>query len=361
MEIQSLFSLDIFIQGFFVLTCALLGLFILFQDNLETFKNIDSLHNFSEHLGNIIHHGLSTLARKSEKQMAPSAAAYLSVVPIVLALTVLTGIMAYSFADKWIDSSNGKHLGLKPLIHPELVEGGNVISGVQVKDLLRRGVIEYVFHIKTSEFSSRHVNAFYFEAKHELLQDEKFYGYLRKSQLMAEYNRVFALGFFILFMACLINLIIMILRVSFDAVKISKENPTTRLISISNGVILIFAIISFLATAFFTGVFDSKMDNPPLSAALLTLVFFGSISLLLFVIPAFRALRFSFFVYSLIYVVSVIGYISSSKTWAHAEKEVARKAFGVYKSKHMPQGLKDLKLTDENPIIEKIQKQAAQL
>lgn len=377
MEIHNLYSLDIFLQGFFLLICILLGLYLVFKDNLETFKEIDSIHNFSKSLHVFVLQTINTLSLKSTVSQG-KAYQYFGIIPLVIIFSFISGILGNSIADEWIDSKNQNHLGLKLLWGKEnLINLDSIMrssskkkinkeSNIKYKNLIRIESFKTVFNHKVNDSNKRFVEQLYYHSKHEIIKSKNYYSYMRKSQTISEYSRIFALGFFFLFLCSLLNLFIMFVRAllgdtnhqrSFNKSSEEDENneqdsENIKLVSVSNLVILVFGLISFLTIWFFANPkFNNLTNYISYTWFIYILVYFGCFTFLLFIFKRFRNLRFSFFIYSIIYVISLVGYFSSAKIWVSSESQVSRKVFGLYKSTHLGPNIEEIKYAKKLNLI----------
>lgn len=383
MEIQNLYSLDIFFQGAFLFICVALGLYIVFKDNLETFKEVYSLHKFSDDLHKLVLQLIGFLTLKSETGK-PANFRFLGMIPFLIVASFILGIMGHGIADSWIDSSNQNHLGLKPLWGttpinyyldlqqrllkesprtPSKKEVGTaaetgVIHYPNYKDMLRYKSFEKVYSKPITVNNSRKVRQLYFEAKHAVLQNANYYNYMRRSQSLAEYSRIFALGFFFLFLCSFTNLVLMIIRVGSkkrvveetddSAEKQPKRGGLRAIVDISDGVIFIFNVLAVLAIMSFAKPNFGLVPKPWLAILLGILVYFGAVLFFLNLIAKYRKLRFSFFIYSILFVVSLLGYFSSAKLWLSSETKVATKVYGIYKSMHTSPEVEEIKYAQDS-------------
>lgn len=408
MEIHNLYSLDIFLQGFFLSICVFLGLFIIFRNNLEKYNEPQSVNNLSNYLRIIILTGIRVLTlkdipefekegandkeqpnnsnKKKSKKGSKNQAQYniLLLIPIAITISFIIGIMGNSLADEWIDSNNRNHLYLKSLWGGEIA--GKISLNLKNKFIDKDDVLKintnsekfiYKPLIKLQSFKRvfkgtdviKHeddIDQLYYHSKHEIIANNQFSRYIRKNQIISEYSRVFALGFYFLTICGLINLIIMIIRVLYDkeindikelkdneeelksnTVKKSTKNKDTK---ITKAVIIIFTIVAALLITFFTGVswyniFHYDFYIFPL---IIILIYFGCVTFLMSLFNKFKTIRFSFFIYSLLYVASIIGYFSSAKIWFSSEKQVSLKVYGILKTTHLTKEIEEIKFAEND-------------
>lgn len=389
MEIHNLYSIDIFLQGMFLLLCAFIGLYIVFNDNLENFKHSDTVNKLSDNfhtlamnIAGVFSLGPNSESPKNENEEKNSKNGQfkaLGIIPIVIILSFILGILGHSIADIWIDSDRKKHTYLKHLWADELIafdkdikqQNGkkyNADLATPYKKLVRYKAFKDVFgDTLPKKPSTRIIEQLYFHSKHQIIQDSSYSAYVRKSQTMAEYSRVFALGFFFLVLCGFINLIIMTCRTPFEnwendeeqsndntatnseephknepEVPTDKETENIGTKYVPDFVIFIFNIISLLAIYFFSKPVFENFENPWLGILMRILVYFGCFTFLLNIFPKYRVLRFSFFMYSILYVVSLLGYFASAKIWIASERQVALKVFGIYKSINISPHIKEI-------------------
>ena len=110
MEIFSLHTVDIFLQGFFLLLCISLGIYILFKDNIELFKNVDKLNEFSRELYKIfirIVNFRKISSTKSDDDPPNESINYLGLIPLSI-------IFAFSLCFKIISVTPNFYLGVFP-------------------------------------------------------------------------------------------------------------------------------------------------------------------------------------------------------------------------------------------------------
>ena len=377
MELQALHNLDLFFQGAFLSLCLCFGLYIVFKDNLQNYKSVNSILKVSNGIGYLLKSVLETfnLFGKSETSTASDnenslngVKGMLGILPMAIVLTFIVGVMGYGVANKWIDSENINHLGLKPLWgDKELLKMDSTLNVLKVnksryiyKDAQRLLCYEKVFRLgEKDNIMSKAKKGdrieLYYHAKHKIIEDKTFTQYIQKNQIISEYSRVFALGFIFVLVCSIINFLIMILRVAFgDLERYEKSEAKVvmeeedKLISIPNGVFLIFNVLSVFAIFFFSSInLDViKVCNFKESLVLLILVF-PCLTSLLNVSKQFRKLKFSFFVYSIVYVISLGGYLYSCSVWLNSEKQVALKTYGVYLSKELIENNRLLKIEEE--------------
>jgi len=473
MEIYNLHTWDIFLQGFFLLICLGLGVFIIFNDNLEPFKDVDRIEVFSRRLGVIFYRILNFRTVNPEKDIpnktndqttkdtpdkkknkdAPvptanfSPYAYLGLIPIIIILSFIIGIVGKGVADEWIDSSNKNHLFLKSTWARSILDydkktktlkykdnevildtiyrqylkdslsllkndSTKVDSTINLKFLDRLDNLEYknivrkisfyrVFgkdSILKSKVNPRTINQLYYHAKHDIISKKNFYNYIRKSQSMSEYSRVFALGFFFLMTCGFLNFFIMIIRVWRNKFDEKKEDEITTVnnketteqaaekgpqqeekqggffnqigrgyetvkgaltIEISTSLILIMIGFSwFIIEVFINPFFNYYLGNEILSNSfrIIVVVMITYTGILAFAIlpfsKTFRRMKFSFFIYTILYVFSYSGYFISAKSWLISEMKVASKTFGVLKSTYATPNIKELDVAEKELKLE---------
>ena len=61
----------------------------------------------------------------------------------------------------------------------------------------------------------------------------------------------------------------------------------------------------------------------------------------------FKRMKFSFFIYTILYVLSYSGYFASSRSWLLSEQKVSRKTYGVYKSIHLSDSIEEIKFAQD--------------
>lgn len=398
MEIFTLHTVDIFLQGFFLLLCIGLGLYIIFKDNdkVGLFWNSEdkvykkNLADLSNALHAIMKAILSIFNRSSSNPSIDLK--YLGFIPAIIVLSFIIGILGRGVADDWIDSNNKSHLFLKSTWSKELHKDKRVkeelfakIDTVSYRDLARKIAFNTVFNLHPNDIEDETIyHHLYYQSKHEILSEKNNFTYLRKSQTMAEYSRVFALGFLFLMGCCFANFFIMIFRIKcksnrrFSEVchslleSFKQKNITLKLdvskiinyidatINIDNSVIGIFLIISWCIIEYIINPYFNNYEWYNTSYILICMfVYFGIlIFILLFFSIRFRNRKFIFFLYSIVYLISFSGYFVSSRTWLKSEIEVAKKVYGLYKFNHSTKDLKEIKFAKDvlcldSQIIEK--------
>ncbi len=366
MEIHTLYSLDIFLQGVFLLICLSIGLYLVFNDNLEKLNSAESIKEISSNLHNIVERLFSTASFKGFVKGPKETLKLLGAIPIFVIGSFILGILGHGIADDWIDSKSQNHLFLKPLWISDLSLNNDDFNRVDLTEIQIDTFSHYKKRIRFKSYlqvfnpdkttNPRVIEQLYYHAKHELLKNEQYYNYVRKSQTLAEYSRIFVLGFFILFLCGLINMFIMIIRTVFiskeELFRKYKELLTTKGMPMDDGrfdipdlVILIFNLLSVLAIVLLVGPNFGNMSAYGFGMYLLLLLLclFGCGTFLLNFSRKFRVYRFSFFIYSIFYVVSFLGYYGSAKMWVSSERTVVKKVFGLYKSIHISSEIEEIK------------------
>lgn len=359
MEINDLYSLDIFLQGIFLLICLAIGLYLVFNDNLEKLNTSENIAEISTNIHKLVNRIFSVVSLKDVFKEPKEILKLLGVIPIVIISSFILGILGYGVADEWIDSKSKNHLFLKPLWISDLSLNNNDFNRIDLskvkidkfshykKRIRYKGFLE-VFDPPNRKINPRNIEQLYYQAKHEILKDEQYYDYVRKSQSIVEYSRTFALGFFILFLCGLVNMCIMVIRTTFMSKKelisryralLTKEGNDIddAGFDVPDLVIIIFNLLSALAISTLIGSeFGNILTHGPFIYVLLVFLgFFGCFTFFLNFFKKFRTLRFSFFIYSIFYVVSFLGYYGSAKMWLSSEKATSNKVFGLYKSLHI--------------------------
>lgn len=371
MELHSLYSFDIFLQGTFLSICLAVGLYLVFNDNLEKLRTSESVGKLSKNIHELTKQIVAIATLKKMFDSGNQTFKYLIIIPLTIVLSFILGILGYGIADEWIDSKTEAHVFLKPLWISDLSLTNDYFERIDLQDAkigvfrnykkrIRYQSFLQVYDPKGHKPTARTIEQLYFHAKHELIKDEKFYDYIRKSQTLVEYSRVFALGFFILFICGLVNLFIMVVRVIFtpkeelyekykNALPENGKKFKTKYLDLPDMVIIIFNLISALAIWVLVGPHLQNMLRYHWSVYILVvlLLFFGCFTFFLNLSGKFRTLRFSFFIYSIFYVVSFLGYFGAAKMWVSGEKIVSRKVFGVYKSMYISPDMEEIKYAEE--------------
>lgn len=371
MEIHNLYSLDIFLQGVFLLICLAIGLYLVFNDNLEKLNSSESIEEISSNLHDIVKGLFSTASFKDFVKEPKEVLKLLGVIPIVVVCSFILGILGHGVADEWIDSKSENHLFLKPLWISDLSLKNKAFEQIDFTEMKIDTFANYkkriryksfidVFNPSNKKTKARTIEQLYYHAKHELLKDENFYNYVRKSQTIAEYSRVFVLGFFILFLCGLVNMCIMVIRTllmsKIELLKKYKEFLIKKGLSMDQGkfdlpdlVIIIFNLLSLLAILLLVGSNFGNMSAYGfyMYVLLIFLSLFGCFTFLLNFSRKFKIYRFSFFIYSIFYVISFLGYYGSAKMWVSSEKTVSKKVFGLYKSIHISPEIDEMILAKE--------------
>lgn len=360
MEIQNLYSFDIFLQGLFLLLCIVSGLYIVFKDNLERFKNVHSLSNFSKGLHKLTLQIVRMLSFQfNTKEQDRSVIRYFGIIPLVIAASFMLGIIGFAIADEWVDSSATNHLSFNRLWAAPFTKTQNKLENynrskrLSYKQLMRYDAFEQVFDKSVNSENSKDVEQLYYQAKHEVLKDKEYYNYIRKSQSLVEYSRIFALGFFFLFVCSLLNLVIMVIRVvvgdprSDSDDDINHENSQLssfrKIVNVSNGVIFIFNLLSICILSIIMYPETNNTESNYMSLLLQFLPYLGCGTFVLLIFHNFRRLRFSFFIYSIIYLIGFLGYFSSARLWMSNEGKVALKVYGIYRSNHTSDSISEIK------------------
>lgn len=388
MEIYSLHSFDIFLQGFFLLTCITLGVYIVFKDNIEVLKNKKTLAEFSKWLYELFEKILGIFNKSNAKIQLSFK--YFGLIPVIIILSFIIGILGKGVADEWIDAKGSSHLYLKSTWSRDFLKNEKYLSKkiqfdykdtistikldkLSYKNLARQIAFEKVFglDLDTLEINKKRiVNQLYYQAKHELLSISNEYNYVRKSQSMAEYSRIFALGFFILMTCGFLNLMIMIIRIFASKVMLitleegvvkTDDNGTKRqrafargmnnawkgvkgFVNIPNSVIIIMILFSWLLIETYINPYFKIYE--PVSSNYLTISLLTYLGILVFFFfpfsKNFKALKFSFFIYSTIYTLSYAGYFTSSRNWLQSEMKVSNKIYGLYKSRHLTNKVEEM-------------------
>ncbi len=362
MEIYSLHSIDLFLQGTFLLLCLILGLVIIFKDNLQSYKKEKTVANLSEYIHEFFKNLLSLINIGAKDQKIKSYK-YLGLIPIFIISAFIIGILGKGIADVWIDSKSKNHLYLKTTWGKSVLmkdsEKLKLVDlekeGESFKDIVRKKSFKKVFDKSPEKFDKLIVQQIYYQSKHEILLQENYANYVRKSQSIAEYSRIFSLGFFFLMACGFLNLVIMIFRVIFykkdEEETLVKEGENKeesiedyKIFSVPNGVILIFLGFSIVSIEVFINPYFKSYDLMSWEHFVVFLfTYFGLLIFLFFPFKRFRELKFSFFIYSIIYLVSYSGYFLSSRIWLESENQVSRKTYGLYKSNHITDSIKEIK------------------
>jgi hypothetical protein len=405
MEIYNIHSWDIFLQGFFLLICFALGLYIVFNNNLETFRDVDKISKFSKKLSTVFFN-LINFRTIDVNQQAKGNYNYLIFVPMIIILSFIIGIVGKGIANDWIDSNNKNHLYLKSLWSGDILKFENKtlttkksnkivysysddsnnfdkLDSLNFTNEIRKNSFYTVFGKSDSikeHITNRYIEQIYYNAKHKIIKDENYYNYVRKSQIMSEYSRVFSLGFFFLTTCGLLNLIIMTFRILFDdfkeeissndnkeeidtnkkerkafaQFKYSLKNYLNETFNIPTSVIILMLLFSLLFINFFVNPFFDYYSLEHLTSNYLRLIsvfLFTYYGIAVFTLQLFsknfKRMKFSFFIYAILFVLSYSGYFVSSRSWLISEQKVSRKTYGLYKSMHLSDSIEEIKFAQD--------------
>lgn len=406
MEIQNFFSFDILIQGVFLTLCFSTGVYILFKDNLEKSQSGD-IHDltdfiyriFQSYLNNFfgiksILNGKDTSQKKSKKKkkyrntQKKALVRLLFILPLFVIVSFSSGVLGYAITDQWMDSDQQNHLLLKRLWIPQKLHNHDqeLIATAKkdqnhdtlhrrVKDLIRFKAFSDIHNYKVTYPYEKHVKQAYYHAKHEIILVPEFSKQIKRHEILIDYCQSFAFGFFLLFIFSAMNLILMITRVLALEVKQlwnsvfgkhkqavipsnlgnvkTKNSKPTKSSAITYLVIFILNTITACAIYIFIKPNFSNIEGSDFVRFItIFIVYFGCLTFLLFIIKGFRKMQFSFFWYSLIYIISIIGYMGSSKAWVFNTEMVAYSSFGIQKSLHISDSLDEIQLLKDRSLIE---------
>ena len=343
------------------MVCTSLALYIVFADNLERIKHITTLHSLSDQIGKSFMQFISIFSLSSSENGSPKKTyKFLGFLPVIIGFIFLFGILGFGTADKWIESGQPRHLWLNNIWHHQVQVNDSILGplgftdGSQVKSKIRIDAFHKTFSPSLADYElidDKDVMQLYYHAKHELWQDERQVAYIRKSQALSEYSRVFAFGFYILIVGGFINLFLMALRAPWmsPTEKDESGHRTPNIVNIPNLMIVIMLVISAASILSLVSVWDYLFSTPfkPIKIPVGLIVLTGSLGIFLIPFKPYRRLRFSFFIYSMLYTVSIVGYFVSCTIWVDSEKKVAKKVFGLYKSMHVTEEVKEIKVAKD--------------
>lgn len=411
MEIESLNMADVFVQGTFLFLCLVTGLFFVFRDNLEDYKSVDKVKSLSGSVSKFLV-ALASLfklkltfptlfgkkndatksdtakadtvnqnqddASKDNKASAKKEPEFniLSLLPLVVITIFIVGILGKGVANEWMDSDHKNHFYLKSLWAKSILKKGeikidNPLYIHDFRELIRKTSFERVFDKKNVD--SRIYNQLFYNAKHEIMDVSRgaasggsknnhiYSKYVKESQKLAEYSRVFALGFFFVMTCAFLNFWMMMVRFCWkdededdgnnnnnqSKPKAQEGNPPPKKkgkrFTAPDGIIFIFLVFSALFIWFFLNPnFRSYSTSIPTMVAVVVIIFFGILMSTIAFIPRFKKIKFTFFIYSIVYLISISGYFISSKSWLFAEEEATLKILGTFKTKHLTDGVKEV-------------------
>ena len=245
---------------------------------------------------------------------------------------------------------------------------------------MRKRSFELIFD--KSPDDPRIYNQLFYNAKHEIMDvnrgkaasassnNDIYSKYIKESQKLAEYSRVFALGFFFVMSCVFLNFWMMIVRFLWkdddpkpnNEVQGENDSPKEKekRFSAPDGIIFIFLVFSVLIIKFFLNPnFESYSVSRTTSFAVWFIIYFGILVFVMAIFPGFKKIKFTFFIYSTVYLISISGYFISSKSWLFAEEEAMQKIFGTFKTKHLTNSVEEIKYMRDSLLLDANYKEIA--
>lgn len=404
MNIDSLNLTDVFVQGTFLFICIVAGLFFVFRDNLEKYQNPDNVSSLSNTIYNFFKALVELFQLKltfptlfvlggnndKSKETPPTKPDQvdtvpvgttdnipkpddkskskdtpkedtkfniMSLLPVIVISIFIVGILGNGVADEWMDSDDKYHFYLKSLWAGDLLDKGKIkVDNTKYihdfRQLIRKKSFERVFNNSTDE---RTYNQLFYHAQHEIMDADRgskatatknnniYSNYVKKSQKLTEYSRIFALGFFFVLICVFLNLFMIMTRsLTEDDLKPTDEDKEKSSAS-PDRVIGVFTVFSFFIISFFLAPnFASYSTVIGIYSIVLVITYFGVGVSFLSLLGVFKKIRFTVFIYSVVYLISFSGYIISSKSWLYAEKEATLKIYGTFKTKNITTNVKEI-------------------
>lgn len=343
----SVFSMEVFLQGFTFTICLSLGMFLIITDQRVYFKDVDSFGSYTTKLKGFVKHYLDKISLRSYFGIPNEASKGVEFIVIVRAvaiavvflfLTIISGVIINTTSDKWMRLRNGYHLGLKDVWRNQDLKRTEDQYGIDTYEATKLKSFEKIFHDigvkedkktapteKNLSYSSaryfNEVNEFYYQAWHRLISDEKWVEYLMQTHNLVDLTESFSLSFFVLFSLAYVNFLINIFR---DYIVKWRESSAA----------------IFLPVAFFVGY--SLLSVFLTSSIWITYLFLGLPLVCQFVI----AIRYHWVFppgshnginsyYSLTSILIIYGscicYLLSSLSYIQNNRLLTRKTFGVYR------------------------------
>jgi len=309
----------------------------------------------------------------------------LSLLPLVVITIFIVGILGKGVANEWMDSDHRNHFYLKSLWAKSILDQGKIkIDSTKYvnnfRELMRKRSFELIFD--KSPDDPRIYNQLFYNAKHEIMDvnrgkaasassnNDIYSKYIKESQKLAEYSRVFALGFFFVMSCVFLNFWMMIVRFLWkdddpkpnNEVQGENDSPKEKekRFSAPDGIIFIFLVFSVLIIKFFLNPnFESYSVSRTTSFAVWFIIYFGILVFVMAIFPGFKKIKFTFFIYSTVYLISISGYFISSKSWLFAEEEAMQKIFGTFKTKHLTNSVEEIKYMRDSLLLDANYKEIA--
>jgi hypothetical protein len=337
-------SWELIFQGFFLSLMLSIGIYILFSDHVNFFKSTNrkesGLGKFIQEFIRFITLFLNNLTienfiksnKTEDSKKRIYNGKYLTIVFIFIISVFTLGIIGNSIADKWIDSKNIYHLGLKSLwvnkseMNLNINLNDSIYSFNKTDDIIKVKSFDEVFK-NIAQISNNQKRQFYFSIKHELYENSNWSEMIQDLQRVINFTQIFSLGFFVLLLFSIINYLLVSIRLALF--NWNKQFKIKALISISFIIILIVFIWCSL---------QSNRIHFLILFVPLIVYLYATLSKL----PYFKVTTSLLIVY-----ISILGYFTSSYAWKLSEYEISKQVFGVYKYLN-----KDIRKEDRKSINE---------
>jgi len=344
------FTLDVYIVGFFMAFCILVGLFLFLTDHIKEFSGAHNFTEFSQSLGKLAK-GFINIAigreifneQKSETDAAfvkdekgteaaikkvnrfPIRLSGVSFIFLILMMTYVCGVISNSLSDRWMDSRNIYHSGLKVLWwNPH--EESPTHSYTRTDDDLKIKSFDHLIgknipaEINISNYDKIQM---YYQARNHIVKDGTFAQGLQDSQVLVNFSQSLSLSFFILLVFAGVNFT----SLAYRHLGIKMRNVLIALIIL----VLVFATLKITQPQLVGMLFDKHAWPGFTGYLVIGFLLFPALLITTFVITKQKVLLYRFLLTVGVFYFSFFGYYGNSLNWKHNEKAVTNQVYGYYK------------------------------
>ncbi len=249
LELSEYHSIDVFIQGFFLVTCVFLGIGILILDNRKEFGDCKKLRDYVSKVKDLMSRVVKMIGRnfidlavKDSKFSIASTATGIILLIVVSGIIYASGVFVASQAESWINikyPNNPKQMSLDNIwlkddnalkanggeyrhvsddiklqqfdriMVPQNLEKLCVIDTCIEPPCFDSSCLRDIAACNQLHFYPDNKLQYYYGSKHVILKDELYAGYLYKNIIIVNYTSVLAMSLFILFLISYVNVIVM--------------------------------------------------------------------------------------------------------------------------------------------------------
>jgi len=326
-------SWDIFVQGFIILFCFSIALFLLYTSNDTHEKDLEDKINLTKNFTDKFIKPFNKLLDE-QKNTFFKVFLYGFVSNVLIIIIYCLGIVVVNLGDNFMDLSSKKHLGQKLVWLDEKYTDSKNKDYSNTDDVIKykhfNKILDYNDSLHHKDPIDKHqIKQIYYYSKHKLIFDEKnreYREYLNYSQNLINISQTLSFSFFILFCFTLISLLIL------TVVHLSSKNKTFIFLCLLS----FSSIIISLIIDFYNIEINSSLKHKKLSL-IFPIVITTLFLLSFFKFHSFRKLN------SIIRAIfiSYLLYCASSYSWFCNEIECCNKTYGLLKQTNPDLNAKD--------------------